>query len=83
MKNYWADEREVKIMAELISAHLQLNFEMRKANMEDWGLFALDMMKDCSQRVRDALMWKYTFKWELDAEERVTVLQFVKLPWLI
>jgi len=84
LKNTWLDEVKVRDCARTISNCLAFSFVGKKIDMEAWGEFALNMIRELakSQRVRDSLMWKYTFNYELDGE-RVQSLEFVKLPWLV
>jgi len=83
LKNYWLDERRIRIGAEAISLTLNRTYLGTKTDMDDWSKLALEMMRQWGPRVRDALMWKYTIKFQFDEREHVQVLEFVRLPWLI
>lgn len=79
MKNIWLDEIQIKLLAKSISESLS-HFIGKEANLDEWAKYALNQMKSTKQRIRDILMWKYTFKYELE-NGRVVSLKFVKLPW--
>ncbi len=83
MKNTWLDEIQVRDIAEDISKSLGVAFIGTKMNMEDWGKHSLRMMKGLKTRIRDSLMWRYTFMYELDEQGHVQTLEFVKLPWVV
>ena len=83
MKNTWLDEMQVRECARFISNTLAFSFTGKKVDEDAWAQFALRMMRGAKIRIRDSLMWKYTFKYELDEQEHVQLLEFVRLPWLI
>ena len=83
MKNYWLDEIQANAIAEFISVALGKKFVGTKIDQDEWGKFSLNIMKDAKPRVRDTLMWKYFFKFELNEKDEVMSLEYVRLPWLI
>ncbi len=84
LKNTWLDEIQVRECARFISHCLAFSFGGKEVDEDAWGKFALaHIRKVSSQRIRDSLMWKYTFRYELDEQERVQLLEFVRLPWLL
>lgn len=84
MRNAWLDEIMVRECARFISHSLAFSFGGEGVDEDSWGRFALGLIRKAgSQRIRDSLMWKYTFRYELDEQGRVQMLEFVRLPWLL
>ncbi len=93
MKNPWLDEIKIRNTATLVSESLSQIYEGKPVDMEAWAKSVLKLLEIITlsvfrssqhrQQVRDAVLWRYTFQYQVDDQGNVISLKFVKLPWLI
>ena len=87
MRNAWLDEIKIRDMVSYINTRIKAKYiATAETQVEDWVNFTLSLIeeKECSQRVRDALISQYEFHYELnDRNEHVKDIEFRKLPWFV
>jgi hypothetical protein len=83
MKNTWLDEIHIRSVAEKISKCLRAAFVGRKENVDEWTLQSSYIIIMQKTRIRDSLMQKYGFEYELDEQDHVQCLKYIRLPWFI
>ena len=86
MKNAWLDEIKIKETVENLSERLHKTFSGHPADLERWGEFLMLHLFTShfdNHKIRDAVLTRYTFMYELDEDDKIIYLMLEKLPWFI
>jgi len=86
MRNSWLSEIRIKEIADEIGLFLTKQFVDTSPDTEKWSGIVeayLETFHKNDDEVKDSILWRYTFKYGLDTNDQVKIIELVKLPWLI